>query len=150
MRAALAVIGVIIILVLFGTMLTGIRTAQTDERDDPFNAVLTAPGVTTAPVVLVTDIYDSSILNVTSIISDNNLDAPLPDGYVPATNTLTVRGLAANDTRNLIVTYQFGALTGDAASTGSFLGMIPIFVAIAAVVILVGAGIFVFAHKGAG
>lgn len=150
MRAALAVIGVIIILVLFGTMMLGIKTAQTTERDDSFAAVVTGGGVTTANVVLVTDPYENDILNIASIVSDNPLDAPLPDTYVPASNTLTVRGLNAADTRGLVITYSYAALTGAAASTGSFLNMIPIFVAIAALLIIVGAGIFVFAHKGAG
>lgn len=148
MRAALAVIGVIIILILFGTMMFGINQAQTDERVDAFAAVATGPGVTTAPVILVTDPYDNSLLSVESIVSTNALDAPLPDTYVAGTNTLTVRGLAANDTRTLTVTYVYGALVGQAASTGTFLGMIPIFVAIAAVLIIVGAGIAVFAKRG--
>jgi hypothetical protein len=148
MRAALAVIGVIIILVLFGSMMAGIKSAQTDERDDAFNAVTTGPGVTTADVVLVTDIYDNDILNVSSIVSDNIADAPLANAYTPASNTLEIRGLADTDTRNLIVTYAYGTLTGAASSTSSFLNMIPIFIAISAVVIIVGAGIFVFAHKG--
>lgn len=150
MRAALAVIGVIIILVLFGTMMVGIKSAQTLDRDDNFAAVTTGPGVTTANVVLVTDPFDNSILNIDSIISDNTLDAPLPDSYVPASNTLTVRGLKDSDTRALIVTYSYGSLTGSAAPTGQFLKMIPIFVAIAALLIIVGAGIAIFINKNAG
>jgi hypothetical protein len=150
MRAALAVIGVIIILVLFGTMMAGIQTAQTDERTDTFLAVTTGGGITTAPVVLVTDIYDNNILNVTSITSDNVLDAPLADSYNSANNTLTVRGLNASDTRGLTVIYEYSALTGSAESAGTFLNLIPILVGVACLVILVGAGIFVFAHKGGG
>lgn len=150
MRAALAVIGAIIILVLFGTMMVGIKSAQTSERSDVFNAVTTGAGATTANVVLVADPFENDKLNVSSIISSNALDAPLPDSYVSASNTLTVRGLKDGDTRNLTVTYLYGSLTGKAAPTGQFLGMIPLFVGIAIVVIIIGAGIFVFAHKGAG
>lgn len=148
MKAALAVIGVIIILVLFGTMMVGINQAKKDERVDAFAAVVTGGGVNEADVVLVADIFDNNILSVTSILSDNILDAPLPDTYVAASNTLTVRGLAASQTRGLTVTYDYGALSGDAESTGTFLDMIPIFIAIAAVLIIVGAGIAVFTRRG--
>lgn len=147
MKAALAVIGVIIILILFGTMIVGINQAQTDERLDGFVGVTTGVGVTEADVVLVADPFNNDILNISAIVSTNPLDAPLPDSYVGATNTLTVRGLNANDTRTLNVTYAYGSLTGNAAAVGSFLDMIPIFVSIAAVLIIVGAAIAVFVTK---
>lgn len=147
MKAAFTIVGVVIILILFGTMMAGIKNAQTDERIDAFAAVTTGVGVTEADVVLVTDIYDNSILNVSGIVSSNALDAPLPDSFTPVSNTLTIRGLNANDTRSLEVVYLYAALTGDAAPAGTFLGMVPIFVGIAIVVIIVGAGIAVWTSR---
>lgn len=150
MKAVLAIIGVIIIIVLFGTMLAGIHSAKTDERTDAFAAVVTGGGVTEADVVLVTDIYDGDILNVISITSDNVLDAPLPDSFVGATNTLTIRGLAAADTRDLVVIYEYDALAGQGDTTGTFLDMLPIFIAIATAVIIVGAIVLVFVNRRSG
>ena len=147
MKAALAIIGVIIILLLFGTMIGGINQAQTDERVDAFAAIVTAPDIVIADVVLVADPFNNNILNISSIVSSNALDAPLPDTYVAATNTLTVRGLAADDTRTLTATYDYGALIGQAAAMGSFLDMLPFLIAIAVVLIVVGAGIAVFTRS---
>jgi hypothetical protein len=148
MRAALAVIGVIIILILFGTMMGGITAAQTAERVDAFAAVTTGGGIVEADVVLVADPFNGALTSVTSIVSTEVLDAPLPDAYVAGANTLTVRGLNPSDTRTLTVTYLYGALTGTAASTGTFLGLIPIFIAIAALLILIGAGFAVYSSRG--
>lgn len=150
MRAALAVIGVIVILVLFGTMMVGINNAQTDERTDTFAAVTTGGGISTASVVLVGDLYSDNILNVVSISSSNALDAPLPNGYTSASNTLAVRGLNASDTRTLTVVYKYGALVGEAAAAGTFLNMVPLLVGVSILVILVGAGIAVFAANRSG
>lgn len=147
MKAAFTIVGVIIVLVLFGTMMSGIRSAQTDERIDAFAGVTTGGGIVETDVVLVTDIYDNNILNVVGIISDNPLDAPLPDSYAPLTDTLTIRGLAASDTRDLEVTYQYDVLTGDSAPAGIFLGMTPIFIGIAIIVIIIGSMVAVWASR---
>lgn len=150
MKITLSIVGVVIVLILFGTMMTGVHDAQTNERVDSFAAVTTGVGETDADVVLVTDIYEDDLLSVLSISSNNTADAPLPDAFVGSTNTLTVRGLAESDTRNLEVTYEYDALTGDAEPAGSFLGFTPIFVAIGAVLIIVGAIIAVFIAKRGG
>ena len=147
MKAAFTIVGVVIVLILFGTMMAGIRSAQTDDRIDSFTGVATGVGETEADVVLVTDVYDNDILNVVEIVSNNANDAPLPDAFSPTSNNLTVRGLNANDTRSLDVTYRYDVLTGDAASAGTFLGMVPIFVGISILVILVGAGIAAWASR---
>lgn len=147
MKALLGVIGIIIILLLFGTFMGGIKDAQTDERTDTFAAVVTGGGVTTADVELVTDIYDNNILEVTEITSDLGTDSPLPDTYVSATNTLTVRGLTAAQTRTLTVTYRYDSLAGtDAEPTGKFLGFLPIMVIIVCICIAVAGVILAFKH----
>lgn len=140
MRAVMIVVGVIIILLLFGTMLTGIQTAQTDERTDAFTSVVTGVGESEADVVLVADPYDDNILNVIEITSTLGTDAPLADSYVTSTNTLTVRGLTASQTRTLDVLYRYDAMTGDASMVSNLMGYIPLFVVMAIVIILIGGG----------
>jgi len=137
MKAIFAVIGVIIILFLFGTMLTGITSAQTDSRIDTFASVTTGVGETEADVDLVTDPFNDNILNITSITSNNDDDAPLPDYYLTSTNTLTVRGLNASDTRTLIVTYNYGSLGDNSETIDRLLDIMPMLVAVAAIIILV-------------
>jgi hypothetical protein len=146
MKVVLTIIGVILVLLMFGLMMGGIKDAQTDSRTDTFS-VTTAPAETTADVVLVADLYNDSILEITGLTSDVSTDNALQDSYVSATRTLTVRGLDDDETRTLTVTYRYDALTGDSASTGSFLGFIPIFVIIAVVLILVGGMIAVFSRR---
>jgi hypothetical protein len=146
MKIVITIIGVILILLLFGTMLGGINEAQTDERTDGFAAVVTGGGITTAPVVLVADLYDNDILNVVDITSDLITDVPLVGTYVPGTNTLNVVGLTAADTRTLTVTYEIDALTGS-PGVGSFFNFLPLLVVIALVIIVVAAMIAAFKSR---
>jgi len=146
MKVVLGIIGVIFVIMLLGTMMGGIKSAQTDERTDSF-VVATGGAETTGDVVLVADLYADNILEVTRITSTVNTDNPLADTYVSNTNTLTVRGLTADETRTLAVTYRYDALTGDSAPAGTFLGLTPIFVIIACVAIVVGGIVAAFAMK---
>lgn len=148
MKIALTIIGVILVLLLFGTMMHGITDARTDERTDAFGAVVTAGGDFDTDVVLVADLYDNNVLNVTSITSSLNTDVPIVDSYVAGTNTLTIKGLTASETRTLTVIYKYDALTGDAATAGTFLGFTPLFVIIAVVVVVIGAIVAGFASRG--
>ena len=147
MKVVMTIVGVILVLLLFSTMLGGIEAAQTDVRTDTFGAVVTAPAATTAPVVLVADLYDGSVLKVDSVTSDLGTDVPLVDSYVAATKTLTVRGLTADASRTLTVVYKYGALTGDSAAAGTFMDFLPLFIIIALVVIVVACMIAAFAHR---
>lgn len=81
---------------------------RTSEYTAPYIAA-TAPGVTTADVVLTQDLFNNATANVT-ISSNNVLDAPLPFAFVSATDTLTVSGLAADDSRTLTLVYKISAL----------------------------------------
>lgn len=147
MKIAFTIIGAIIVLLLFGTMLGGIEEAQTDEREDAFGAVVTGGGITVADVVLLGDLYDGDILNVVSITSTLGTDVPLSNAYVPGTNTLTVAGLTAAQTRTLTVTYQIDALTNYAA-VGSFFGFTPLLIGVAVVAIIAGAIFVAFRNRG--
>lgn len=146
MKVVMTILGVIIIILMFGVMLNGINNAQTDTRTDSFS-VTTAPGVTTGDVVLVTLLYGADINNVVSITSDVGTDVPLPDTYVAGTRTLTVRGLTADDTRTLNVEYKYDALTGDAAPVSTFFGFTPMLIIIAVILVIVGAMVAVFSRR---
>lgn len=147
MKVVMTVIGVIVILILFGTMLGGISEAETDLRTDSFAAVVTGGGITDADVVLVTDLYDNSILNVDSITSDLGTDVPLVNTYTAITNTLHIHGLTASETRTLTVIYKYDALTGDKEPVGTFLGFLPTLVIIAVVVIVIAVLVVAFKNR---
>lgn len=147
MKVALTIIGVIVVLMMFSTLLGGIDTAQTDERTDNFGAVVTGGGITTADVVLVTNLYDGDVLNVVSVTSDLGTDVPLAFSYTALTRTLTINGLTAAQTRTLTVIYKYDALTGDNAAVGSFFGFLPFLIAVALVVIVVAAVMMAFKNR---
>jgi hypothetical protein len=147
MKVALTVIGVIVILLLFGTMMGGINDAQTDLKTDNFAAVVTGGGITTADVVLVTDLYGGDVLNVTNVTSDLGTDVPLAFSYAALTRTLTINGLTAAQTRTLSVIYKYDALTGDSATVGSFFGIIPLLVAVAVIAIIAGVIYMAFKNR---
>ena len=146
MKTAFTIIGAIIVLVLFGTMLAGIGEAQTDERTDPFGAVVTGGGITVADVVLVVPLYEGNLGNVVSITSDLGTDVPIQTDYTALTQTLEVSGLTASDTRTLTVTYKYGAL-GNYVGVNSFFGFIPLLVGVAVVIIIVGSMVGAFKNR---
>lgn len=138
MKVVFVIIGVVVIISMFGLMVSGIKSAQTTERTDTFITV-TAGGDFDSDVVLVGDLYEDELLNVTEITSDIGGDAPLPHAYNPITRTLTIDGLAASETHTLAVTYLYGSLTGSASSASTFLGLIPLLVGIGTVILVVAA-----------
>ncbi len=146
MKTAFAIIGAILILVLFGTMISGMREAQTDEQEDNFGAEVTAPGTTTADVVLTAPLYGEELTNIVSITSTLGTDVPLATDYTPLTRTLEVSGLDDDASRTLTVTYLFGAL-GDYVGVGTFLGLTPLLVGIGAVIIIVAAMVLAFKNR---
>jgi hypothetical protein len=145
MKSVFVIIGVIVVILMFGVMISGIKSAQTAERIDLYNSV-TGGGDFDTDVVLVGTLYDDDLLNAT-ITSDNALDAPVPTLYVPLTRTLTVSGLVASDTRQLTVTYLYGSLTGAAASAGTFLGITPLLVAVGVLLLIVAVLVTAFKSR---
>lgn len=146
MKTAFTIIGAIIVLVLFGTMLMGIREAQTDEQEDAFGAVVTGGGITQADVVLTAPLYGEVLTNVVSITSGLGTDVPLATDYTVLTRTLEVSGLTASQTRTLTVTYQYGALD-DYMGVNTFFGFIPFLVGIAIVAIIIGSIVLAFKNR---
>jgi hypothetical protein len=147
MKVVFTIIGVIMVLLMFGLLLGGITQAKTDERTDSFGAVVTGGGVTTANVVLIADLYQNSNLNVTSVTSDLGTDVPIVGTYTANTHTLQVNGLTASQTRTLTVIYQYDVLTGDKAVVGTFLDFLPLLIIIAIVVIVIAALVMAFKNR---
>jgi len=146
MKMAFSIIGAILVMVLFGTMMAGMKEAQTDEQEDDFGAVVTAPAATTADVVLTAPLYGNELTNVVEITSDLGTDVPLATDYTALTRTLEVSGLDDDETRTLTVTYLYGTLD-DYAGVNSFFGLIPLLVGVVIVIIIVAAMVGAFRNR---
>jgi len=85
------------------TIPVGIHDWRTEVHTQSF-VVATAPGVTTADVVLTYDPFLNQTDEISSIAS-TLVEVPVATTYVTATNTLTVSALTANTSRTLTVTY---------------------------------------------
>ena len=144
MKTVFVIIGVIVIILMFGVMVSGIKSAQTAERTDLYNSTTAAE--TDEDVVLVGSLYADDLLNVT-ITSDLPADAAVPNAYNPVTRSLNVEGLAPNDDRQLTVTYLYGSLTGAAASAGKFLGLTPLLVAVGVLLLVVAVIVTAFKSR---
>ena len=106
-RIVLGVIGIILVVTLFPTVLTGfmglwdVAAAQVDIQED----VTTALGVEIGNVTLTQTLLNSEVANVDSITS-NITETPVADNYTSPLLYLT--GLTANETRTLTTTYDYG------------------------------------------
>ena len=101
--------------------------------------VVTGVGETEADVVLSQELFGDHTSNVT-ITSDNEGDAPIPDTYISASQTLTVSGLNASDTRTLTITYKIDALV-DYFGAGIGARVWPVFI-ILGIIGLVAAAVY--------
>jgi hypothetical protein len=146
MKGALLVIAAILIIFFLPATIESINDFRSTDYLEPHIEV-TAPGVTDVDIVLSQDLFGSRTANVT-ITSDNALDAPVPFAYTPATNTLNITGLAANDTRTLAVTYKIDNLT-DFWGAGTAVKTWPMLL-IVAVFGLISAGVYVSARGRGG
>ena len=148
MKVVMTIIGVILIILLSGTMLGGIDEAKTDDRTDTILVVTAANGgsPTTGTAVLVAELYDDAIANVVSITFNDAREVATPTLYTALTRTLTVGGLNDDASRSLTITYKVDALA-DYTAVGSFFGFLPLIVVIAAVVIVIAAMVGAFKNR---
>ncbi len=109
MEAVFGIISIFIALIMFGLVMTGSHDILTDSDTDTFANVTTAVGVTSADVVLTSDLYNSAVSSVTSVTSSLITDVPVAATYTAGTNTLHVTGLTASETRTLTAVYDYGA-----------------------------------------
>jgi hypothetical protein len=121
----MGIIMVAVLFILFPIVMTSAHELQTEEATQVEAAVATGMGETSAPVVLDTALWSGASANVVSIVSDNILDTPAAGTYTAATRTLNVTGLAADDTRELILVYKVDALT-DYTGMGQMVAVAPL------------------------
>jgi hypothetical protein len=121
------IIGIFLLLGAFSTpILDGIKTWRTDGLTSQNFVVATAAGVTSANVTLSKDLYQANVVNVSSVTSDDVLDAPAATTYTEATLVLLVAGLDDDNSRTLTVSY-YGETDSDVMRVlGPFLGVLII------------------------
>lgn len=100
--------GVFLIIMLFafgGTISNGITNLRTEPITNG-GTVITGGGVTSGDVVLTREIFNDNLNNITSITSTDVSDTPTATTYDYLTNTLTIDGLEASQTRTLTIVYR--------------------------------------------
>jgi phosphoribosylamine-glycine ligase len=113
-----------IAVVMFPLIMDTTHDLQTDSTDDSFAGETTGVGETSVDVVLTYENYPGDTTGFT-ITSTNANDTPVASVYVNATKTLTVGGLEAEGTRDLVATYEHDALT-EYTGMGSMVNMAPL------------------------
>ena len=99
--------GLAVLLAMFafgGTIQKGITNLRT-ESITKVASVTTTSG-TTGNITLTRELFGDNLANITSVVSSEPTDVPLASGYVYATETLTIDGLATGTTRNITVIYR--------------------------------------------
>lgn len=122
----MAIVGIIIILILAGSVLPGVvdETAS-DSYSEPFS-VTTGGGVTTTNETLSYASYYDDLTGI-SAASDNIADTPVVMTYDSTTDEVGIAGLQASDSRILTVTYLREAGT-QFYGFGSFMRLLPFLV----------------------
>lgn len=122
----MAIVGIIIILILAGSVLPGVvdETAS-DSYSEPFS-VTTGGGVTTTNETLSYASYYDDLTGI-SAASDNIADTPVVMTYDSTTDEVGIAGLQASDSRILTVTYSREAGT-QFYGFGSFMRLLPFLV----------------------
>jgi hypothetical protein len=137
----LGIIMVAVMFVIFPIVMDSAHTLQTDAEVQTEAAVVTGAGVTDADIVLTEALWDDDNTYVTSITSDNVLDTPVAGVYTAGTLSLNVTGLAAADTRTLVLTYEYDGLT-DYTGMGALVAVAPLLLFLAVIGAVVG-GLYV-------
>lgn len=133
----IGIIGIAVVFIIFPMVMDSTHDVQTDRYVETEAAVATGAGETSAGVVLTYELYNNVNTSVISITSDEGTDTPAAGTWTESTKTLTVTGLAAEDSRTLTITYEYDALTGF-TGMGAFAGIIPLLILVAIVAVLIG------------
>jgi len=136
-----SIIMVAVMFIMFPIVMDASHDLQTDDFVQTEAAVVTGVGVTTADVVLDEDLWDDATTSVLSITSDEVTDVPVANTYTAGTNTLNITGLAADDSRTLVITYEYDGLT-DYTGMGALVAVAPLLLFIGVIGAVVG-GLYV-------
>ena len=96
---------IVIGFVLFPTLLDSFESMAYTEATTS-RTVATGAGEANATIVLGNELYSDNMDYVGSVSSTLGTDDPAPAAYNGSTDTLTVSGLTANETRTLSVVYS--------------------------------------------
>ncbi len=108
MKSVLLVISACIVILFLPAILDSVNSFRSTDYDVEYDAT-TSANVTSADIVLSQELFDENTAFVT-VTSNLTLDAPVPSSYDEATQTLTIDGLEANESRRLSLTYKIPSL----------------------------------------
>jgi hypothetical protein len=107
MKAVSLLIGVCIVIALFGAILGSITAFRSAEYIQPAN--VSTSGNTSTTVKLVQPLLDDNTGFITITSSDPN-DAAVPYSYLSASQNLTISGLEATASHYLYITFRYNQL----------------------------------------
>ena len=131
-RIVLGIVGIIVILILGGSVLPGVvdETAS-DSYSEPFSVVTGAGETATIETLSYASYYDD--LTGLSATSDNVADSPVVMNYSTTTYEVGIVGLAASDSRILTVAYDREAGT-QFFGFGPFMRLLPFLVIVGGII----------------
>lgn len=131
-RIVLGIVGIIVILILGGSVLPGVvDDVGSDEYSEPFSVVTGVGETTTIETLSYASYYDD--LTGLSVTSDNVADSPVVLNYTPASYTVGIGTLAASDSRILTIAYSREAGT-QFFGFGSFIRLLPFLVIVGGII----------------
>lgn len=106
MKSLFIVFGALMLVIALPVFFLSNHDAQTQDYTQTFAGVSTAAGVYSANVTLGQDVYDDSLVGITSITSNITGDSPTAAAFNSVSRVTTVNGLTADTIRTLSVTYE--------------------------------------------
>ncbi len=103
-KGILALFGGTLLILLMVATVAGVTSFRASTQTANF-AVTTGAGETSANVTLPLAVLDDSLVNITSVTSNNTADAPTATALVAASKLVNVGALNAADSRRLTVIY---------------------------------------------
>lgn len=135
MKSALMIISACLVILLLPATLLAINQFRTVDWWEPYDIDTGANPYT--DITLTQELFKGKTYNVT-VVSDNELDAPIPFSYNKTSRVLRVTGLKTNDSRRLELTYKIDNLQ-DYLGAGIGAAVWPIFLVLGVIGIIAGA-----------
>ena len=136
MKSALSIIAACLVILLLPATLYAINDFRMTDYEEGHN-ITTEAAETTASVQLSQKLFNDDT-SLVSASSNCTQDAPIPSSFVPATDILTITGLAEDTSRLLTLTYKIDALE-DYMGAGIGARVWPIFLVLGVIGLVVSA-----------